>query len=131
MKEFKYNENGVCENPNQIFRTTSKELHWKYREQTPNSFTISTARTSLGTWVYGYDLRGWSCGRHICCAEDGMGFETFDNERAAINAAIQKMHKDMLYDEKNNTAGTPTAYDRKLKKLLAECRMDALQLSLF
>lgn len=131
MKEFKYNENGVCENPNEIFRTTSKELHWKYKDQTPNSFTIKTARTSLGTWTYGFYLLGWGCMNIRPCAEDGFGDGTFENERAAINAAIQDMHKLMVYNEKHNPNDTVTAYDRKLKKLLAECRIEALQLSLF
>lgn len=128
MKRFVFSDNGICVNPNEIFRSASDNAYAEpYRCQTPQSFTIETAQTHTGKWVSGYHVNGRSGCQSSPCSAFGA---SYDSEKAATLAAIINVNAWFRYADRSNNDRFP-AYDGKLKKLLEECRDECIQLSLF
>lgn len=104
MKEYTFNDNGVCTNPDMV----KSKVSFKYL----TCWSIFTAHTGKG-WVYGYSWYASDSGAFSPCAKCN---ETFETQRAAIDACARKLLKEKAILD---------------KKGLKELIFDNRQLSLF
>ena len=126
MEKFKFNENSVCTNPNEI-----------RREDRQCSFKIDTAIGRYGRWVFGCSCHLIGIGFGYPCMDKAQfPIPSYQTEQDAIKAACKEIRKFLT---KNKTGSDPNKanktvklYDKKLVSLLNEIeRPQPKELSLF
>lgn len=112
MKTFKFNEYGVCLNPNLTeWRSETSRSMWK----------IETAQTPAGTWVYGSYFWTGKHGRSFGASLNSE--QCFATEKRALIAASRSLHEELLHEEEGVTA--------TMLNTVKELYMNQLQASLF
>lgn len=103
MEEFKYNEHGVCTNPHVIQRRVNEPYYF--------SFTIKTAMTDKGLWIFGCSLGlrnasgfGRPCSPKFCKMH-------FAREQDAVQAAYLTIKQEMM---KRRTGASGTGADKEV-----------------
>lgn len=122
-KEFIYNDNGVCINPNELL-VMEKANDWLQ--------PFFLIRTSIynGRWIFGYTVHLNNLGLYR------LSKHTFNTETGAINEAIDEIREFAL---KNPTVTSPSepnkiisAYSKKFLNLIDEVQKPKVeQLNLF
>ena len=127
-KEFVYNDNEVCTNPNELL------IMEKPKDWSQPFFLVETAICN-GRWIYGYTVHLNNLGLGEPCMYRPSK-RTFNTEIGAVNEAIDKIRAFVL---KNPTASSPSepnkiisAYSKKFLALIDKVqKLKVEQLNLF
>jgi hypothetical protein len=127
-KEFVYNDNEVCANPNELL------IMEKPKDWSQPFFLVETAICN-GRWIFGYTVHLNNLGLGEPCMYRPSK-RTFNTEIGAVNEAIDEIRAFAL---KNPTATSPSepnkiisAYSKKFLALIDEVRRPKVeQLNLF
>lgn len=123
MTQFIFNEYGVCTNPNKISRVITKP-YWF-------SFSITTAKTSGGYWIYGCSVslnNGYGFGKP-CSLEQHTIF--FDDEPSAKYAAYITIKNYMLKHKTGSSSSEADTTVRLWEPSMMDIIRESIQPKLF